>query len=121
MLHLGGVGQLIVKSIALLTSAWCYLFFVFQFYQYITLLVVAILLLYVVLAIYNVLWLSLSRLGKLSTVMRRYRTYLRKTEQTLVTDQNMLGNLWDIYYNNKDLKLLLNLLAESSGLATSLR
>ena len=36
-------------------------------------------------------------------------------------NKELLGNLWDIYYNNKDLKLLLNLLAESSGLASSLR
>ena len=38
-----------------------------------------------------------------------------------ISDKELLGDLWDVYYNNKDLRMLLNLLAESSGIASSLR
>ena len=93
-----------------------------QFYQYITIVVVVILLFYLLLAISSVVWLACWNLGKLSRVMHNYRVYLRKNENSsIVTDQELLGSLYDIYYNNRDLNLLLNLLAESSGLATSLR
>ena len=39
----------------------------------------------------------------------------------LMDDKSLMEDLWAVYYGNKDLKLLLNLLAESSGLASSLR
>jgi len=94
-----------------------------SFYEIISVLVLVLLAFYIVLAFYNVTWLSFASLGKLSKVMCKYRLYLRNTEgkESLVTNKELLGNLWDIYYNNKDLKLLLNLLAESSGLASALR
>ena len=93
-----------------------------QFYQYITIMVVVILLFYVMLAVSSLAWMAAPNLGKLSSVMHSYRIYLRKNENSsIVSDQELLGNLNDIYYNNRDLNLLLNLLAESSGLATSLR
>ena len=38
-----------------------------------------------------------------------------------VESEELLGNLWHTYYNNKDLRMLLNLLTESSGVASSLR
>ena len=37
------------------------------------------------------------------------------------TDQELVGDLDTYYYNNRDLKLLLDLLAEASGIDTSLR
>ena len=42
-------------------------------------------------------------------------------KDTLISDEELLGDLYTVYYNNKDLKLLLDLLATSSGIATSLR
>ena len=39
----------------------------------------------------------------------------------MTTDEQLLGDLYSIYYNNRDLKLLLDLLAESSGIAPSIR
>ena len=95
----------------------------FQFYEIISILVLGLLFFYLLLSFYNLIWLSFASLGKLSKVMLSYRTYLRKTmgKDELMDNKELLGNLWDIYYNNKDLKLLLNLLAESSGLASSLR
>ena len=53
----------------------------------------------------------------------RYKQELRKErgKDTLISEEDLLGDLYNVYYNNKDLKLLLDLLAESSGVATSLR
>ena len=42
-------------------------------------------------------------------------------KDTLISDEELLGDLYNVYYNNRDLKLLLDLLATSSGIATSLR
>ena len=53
----------------------------------------------------------------------RYRTKLRREQgkDTLISDEDLLGDLYNVYYNNRDLKLLLDLLSTSSGIATSLR
>ncbi len=53
--------------------------------------------------------------------MVKYRNQYRRKSQSLVTDKQLLGELYNVYYNNKDLKLLLDLLAESSGIAPSIR
>ena len=57
------------------------------------------------------------------TYQYRYRQDLRKErgKDTLISDEELLGDLYNVYYNNRDLKLLLDLLATSSGIATSLR
>merc|ERR1712168_812516 len=62
----------------------------------------------------NILWVSMRRMGKLSSFMKKYRLYHADKKE-------VLGDLDDIYYGNKDLNLLLNLLAESSGVASSLK
>ena len=36
------------------------------------------------------------------------------------SDREVLGDLYDIYYNNRDLRLLLDLLATSSGVAPAI-
>ena len=53
----------------------------------------------------------------------RYRNELRKQKgkDTLVSDEELLGDLYNVYYHNRDLKLLLDLLATTSGIAASLR
>lgn len=50
-----------------------------------------------------------------------YRQEKRKNAKEIMTDAELLGDLYTTYYNNTDLKLLLDLLAESSGVAPSLR
>ena len=37
------------------------------------------------------------------------------------SDQELFGDLYNLYFNNRDLKLLLDLLAKSSGVEQSLR
>ncbi len=52
--------------------------------------------------------------------MVSFRDHLRKANPDKV-DKQLLGGLYDVYYNNWDLKLLLDLLAASSGIAPCLR
>ena len=60
-------------------------------------------------------------MGICSRIMIQYKKELRKTVKEKKSDKELLGELYNIYYNNSDLKLLLDLLAESSGVAPSLR
>ena len=53
--------------------------------------------------------------------MRQYRQELRKNSKEILSDRELLGELYDVYYNNRDLKLLLDLLAQSSGVVPALR
>ncbi|CAB4069676.1 LRRC8 [Lepeophtheirus salmonis] len=55
----------------------------------------------------------------LSRVMSKYRTMLRKRYDGN-EDTTILGELHWIYFNNRDLKLLLDLLATSSGVSQSI-
>ena len=55
--------------------------------------------------------------------MTQYRNKVVKMKQEMGvhSEKDALGELWNIYYNNRNLKLLLDLLAESSGIAPSIR
>ena len=53
--------------------------------------------------------------------MRKYKKEFKKLNHDAKTDQELFGDLYDLYYNNRDLKLLLDLLATSSGVAPCLR
>ncbi len=95
-----------------------------QFYMYVLFVTIAILAVYIFCCAFNVLWLFVPQLGSLSGVMRKYKNEFKKktaSQSDLATDQELLGDLYDVYYNNKDLKLLLDLLAASSGIAPCLR
>ena len=53
--------------------------------------------------------------------MSTYKANMRSREgDTMNTDKEILGDLYDIYYNNCDLRLLLDLLATSSGVAPAI-
>ena len=49
-----------------------------------------------------------------------YRLNMRARDDSNKTDKELLGDLYDIYYNNRDLRLLLDLLATSSGVAPAI-
>ena len=81
----------------------------------------------ILLQIYNIFWMCFPHFGKLSREMRSYRKNLCENLQEQkwkkVNKKNrkeLLGDLYDIYYNGKDLAFLLNLLTSSSGIAESL-
>ena len=61
--------------------------------------------------------------GKLRKVMRVYKKSKREAAQKdneKPLDEKILGDLYEIYYNNKDAKLFLDLLAMSSGVAPAI-
>uniref|UniRef100_A0A0K2U8T8 Uncharacterized protein n=1 Tax=Lepeophtheirus salmonis TaxID=72036 RepID=A0A0K2U8T8_LEPSM len=90
-----------------------------EFYVYVLLVTVAILVVYLFCCLYNFVWLLMPQLGSLSRVMSKYRTMLRKRYDGN-EDTTILGELHWIYFNNRDLKLLLDLLATSSGVSQSI-
>jgi len=91
-----------------------------QFYAYILYITIILTCFYILCNIYNLIWVLFPQLGKLSHLMTAYRRHMRAREGENKSDKELLGDLYDIYYNNKDLKLLLDLLATSSGVAPAI-
>ena len=91
-----------------------------QCYVYILYITIFLTCIYILCNIYNLVWLLLPQLGKLSRLMVTYRQNMRAREGNTKTDKELLGDLYDIYYNNRDLRLLLDLLATSSGVAPAI-
>ena len=93
-----------------------------EFYIGVTITTTIIVALYLFCCVFNLLWMFLPQLGSLSGAMRTFKKEFRKTRSTTdLSDKELLGDLYDLYYNNRDLKLLLDLLAASSGIAPCLR
>lgn len=91
-----------------------------QFYVYILYITIVLTVLYLSCNIYNLIWLIFPQCGKLSRLMVIYRQNMRSREGGSKSDKELLGDLYDIYYNNRDLRLLLDLLATSSGVAPAI-
>ena len=92
-----------------------------SFYVYSLYVTCAITIAYILCNIYNLLWLLFPCFGKLSRVMSAYKYNMREREgDHSRSDREVLGDLYDIYYNNRDLRLLLDLLATSSGVAPAI-
>jgi len=91
-----------------------------QFYLYILWITVIIDALYVIANLYNLLWLICPGIGELDKVMNKYRENLLHTNKDGKSEEELLGDLYHIYYNNRDLRLLLGLLATSSGIAPAI-
>ena len=77
---------------------------------------------FILLEMYNLLWLLVPRMSQLWRVMEAYRTNMRRSTSgaEVGSDCQLLGDLHHIYYSSRDLSLLLNLLAAGSGVAESL-
>jgi len=92
-----------------------------EFYIYSLYVTCAIASAYVLCNIFNFLWLVLPCFGKLSRVMSAYKHNMRqRCKDNQKSDKEVLGDLYDIYYNNRDLRMLLDLLATSSGVAPAI-
>ena len=53
--------------------------------------------------------------------MSSYKKSLRnQNKDKEINDEALLGDLWYVYYNNRDLKLLLELLVCTSGIAPAI-
>ena len=89
-----------------------------QFYVYSLYITCTITIIYI---LCNLMWLTFPCFGKLSRLMSTYKANMRdRAGDSMKTDKQLLGDLYDIYYNNRDLRLLLDLLATSSGVAPAI-
>ena len=92
-----------------------------QFYFYSLYITCTITIVYILCNIYNLMWLTFPCFGKLSRLMSTYKANMReRAGDSMKSDKQLLGDLYDIYYNNRDLRLLLDLLATSSGVAPAI-
>ena len=95
-----------------------------QFYLYVLVVAVVLEMVYVLVTMFTMAYLLCPCGGELAGFMRRYRNKLRsaaKMDSGDTSSETLLGELHEIYYNDRDLRLLLDLLAKSSGLAPPLR
>jgi len=91
-----------------------------QFYLYILYIAVSMGAIYIFANLYNFMWLTIPCIGKLSKVMRTYKHNLIHNNSAGTSEAVLLGELYHIYYDNRDLRLLLDLLAASSGIAPAI-
>ena len=100
------------------------LIIILELYEYSIYFNSALISVYILTNIYNILWVLLPWFGKLSAVMRVYKKTKRKEaaqkDNEKPVDAKILGDLYEIYYRNRDLKLFLELLAMGSGVAPSI-
>ena len=95
-----------------------------QFYLYVLFVALGLLAVYLVTTFFTLVWLMCPCWGKLAKFMKDYQTQLRKAALKSGKDihvAELLGELNEIYYENNDLRLLLDLLAATTGLAPPLR
>lgn len=95
-----------------------------QFYFYILAVSSALLCIYILCNLYNLVWIIWPQMGKMFRIIRKYRDTVDQpsyscNEKHVISTDNFLTVYFDRRY--KDLKLLLNLLAETSGLPESFR
>ena len=85
---------------------------------------VALLMMFLLTTFFTLMYLLCPCGGELASFMRGYKSKLKsaaKMEGGETSSKELLGELHEIYYENRDLRLMLDLLAKSSGLAPPLR
>lgn len=95
-----------------------------KFYLYVLIVAVGLLVLFLLTTFFTLMYLLCPCGGELASFMRSYKSKLKsaaKMEGGETSSKDLLGELHEIYYENRDLRLLLDLLAKSSGLAPPLR
>ena len=100
------------------------LIFIIKFYLYVLIVAVSLLVLFLLTTFFTLMYLLCPCGGDLASFMRSYKSKLKsaaKMEGGDTSSKDLLGELHEIYYENRDLRLLLDLLAKSSGLAPPLR
>lgn len=94
-----------------------------QFYFYILAVSSALLCIYILCNLYNLVWIIWPQMGRMFRIIRKYREHVDQpsfsSEKNVISTDNFLTVYFD--RRHKDLKLLLNLLAETSGLPESFR
>ena len=95
-----------------------------QFYLYVLFVALALLVVYLISTFFTLVWLMCPCWGRLARFMSDYQMQLRRSANKAGIDMRqaeLLGELHEIYYENNDLRLLLDLLAAATGLAPPLR
>ena len=96
-----------------------------KFYLYVLIVAVGLLVLFLLTTFFTLMYLLCPCGGELASFMRSYKNKLRSAAKMEGGDdkssKDLLGELHEIYYENRDLRLMLDLLAKSSGLAPPLR
>ena len=97
-----------------------------QFYLYVLVFALVMLGIYLISTFFTICWLLCPGWGVLAQFMKDYEKLLRRAAEKQDTGQRhnreeLLGELSDIYYDNSDLRLLLDLLAATTGLAQPIR
>ena len=86
-----------------------------KFYIVLCYMTLVFLALYLGLTVFNLLWLLINPMRPLSQAMKLFK------DEFNVSDTDSIDDLYDLYYNNYDLQLLLDLLASKSGIAPCLK
>ena len=92
----------------------------FQFYTIIFIAALVLIFLYTISCFFVFAWLVIPSLGSLSCAMKKYEIKFKQMKQ-VPYENKFEGGLYSIYYNNKDTKLLLDLLAATSGIGPCLK
>jgi len=93
----------------------------FQFYLIIFLAALVLLLLYILSCSFVLVWLLAPSCGSLSNIMEKFESNFENLKEELDQNEFQVGGLYSVYYHNKDTKLLLDLLAASSGIGPCLK
>jgi len=95
-----------------------------QFYLYVLIASLALLLVYLATTFLTICWLLCPCLGTMAKFMRNYESEMEHASAASgekASGKELLGEMHEIYYGNRDLRLLLDLLAATTGLAPPLR
>ena len=93
----------------------------FQLYLIVFIAALVLLFLYIASCAFVLAWMYFPSFGSLSNVMENFETKFKKLNQDPNSHHELQWGLYSVYYNNKDTKLLLDLLASSSGIAPCLK
>ena len=86
-----------------------------KFYIVLCYMTLVFLALYLALTIFNLLWLIIIPMRPLTQAMKLFK------DEFKIFDTDSIDDLYDLYYNNYDLQLLLDLLASKSGITPCLK
>ena len=92
-----------------------------KFYLYILIATLIILSLFLAISFYVLIWMFSSKFGSLSGIMSNHETFFKSLDPSETETMKISGSIYDLYYKNKDLKLLLDLLGATSGIAPCLK
>ena len=94
-----------------------------QFYMYLVIIVASLDVIYILASAYSLLWQSIPKLRKLSRLLGRYRDGVENYSAKYNWDKSRRDDALDVLggLKSQDVELLLDLLAETSGVEVAIR